>query len=122
MTDREQLCKEFTELTGGQWHDPDAERNFYYPYMCSCRKEYWDFDHLISHCISENPTYENPTNILKVIYDNFGDAELQSFLCWTGYYNQQDDYDLDWIKDNLFEPDTLLKKAIEFLIEMEKWK
>ena len=111
MNEREQLCKEFTELTGGHWHEDQ-------------KPEYCD-GKLGGRCKimrDSNPTYENPADVLRVIYDNFGDAELQSFLCWTGYYNQQDDYDLDWIKDNLFEPDTLLKKAIEFLIEMEKWK
>jgi hypothetical protein len=109
-TTREELCKEFTKLTGGQWHDPDTERNFYHHYMCSCGKEYGDFDHLISHCIDENPTYENPADILKVMMERH---DHKMFCRKIGVI--YDDGEFMIRSDFITEPDALLKATIEFL-------
>jgi hypothetical protein len=128
MNEREQLCKKFTLLTGGQWHDPDTERNFYHHYMCSCGKEYGDFDHLISHCIDENPTYENPADILSELFRFLPSMEwflfVKSYGLWhTNRIKQGPDLIKivkPYIPIELLKGDTLLKTAVEFLIERKK--
>ena len=117
MTEREQLCKEFTELTGGQYHDPDIERNIYHPYMCSCGRTYGDFDHLISHCISENPTYENPADVLRSIIKS---GLYNEFMAQYGGLSKFGRHLDSILVDLIIEQDALLKAAVEFLIERKK--
>jgi uncharacterized short protein YbdD (DUF466 family) len=109
MINREQLCKEFTELTGGHWHRV-VPSNKYGNSQCSCGKVLGIMDFL-DH-LELNSTYENPADVLKVMmkrndYDDFL-ASLQKT-----HWLEVDEF----IEVYIVKPDTLLKAAIEFLKE-----
>ena len=104
MTDREQLCKEFTELTGGHWH----EWTEYQGNKCKCG--------LFRYRGTDNPTYENPADVLRVMK---GAGKLDDFLYWLRYFGQEA-YDTSWIETYIIEPDALLKAAVGFLKEGKK--
>ena len=107
MTDREQLCKEFTELTGGHWHE--------------CR---WDNTVKVYKCLEceltsgtpiQNPTYTNPADALKVMMEREDGIEFVEIV--GGY----DHCDWPYVKlAFIIEPDSLLKAAVEFLKEGKK--
>jgi hypothetical protein len=105
MTDREQLCREFTELTGGHWHE-------------QVNPEYCD-GKLGGRCKiirDYNPTYTNPADVLRVMvdrddYDMFLREGLQ-----RRYWLQIDEF----IEEYILKPDALLKAAVAFLKEGKK--
>ena len=101
MTDREKLCKEFTELTGGHWH----EWTEYQGNKCKCG--------LFRYRGTDNPTYDNPADVLRVMmkrddYDVFIREGLQKEK-WLEIE--------EFIEIYIIEPDALLKVAVEFLKE-----
>lgn len=106
MTDREQLCKEFTELTGGHWHElvqvHPSEYNILTCLKCG-----------ENGCI--NPTYENPADVLRVMMkrDDCDDflRELQK-----NHWLEIEEF----IEKYILEPDALMKQAAEFLKEERK--
>ena len=105
MTDREKLCKEFTDLTGGHWH--------------GCR---WDNTVKVYKCLEceltsgtpiQNNKYTNPADVLRVMmkrddYDVFIREGLQKEK-WLEIE--------EFIEIYIIEPDALLKVAVEFLKE-----
>jgi hypothetical protein len=119
MTDREKLCKEFTELTGGHWHEDQ-------------KPEYCD-GKLGGRCKimrDSNPTYENPADVLRVMF------KFLSVECWllfikkyglwhtekTQQGNDFTEVKRPYIPIELLKGDTLLKTAVEFLKKGEnKW-
>lgn len=123
MTDRNQLCREFTELTGGHWHEWEKRRGSfrniygewqqskntgYYCSVCGKRKKE-------RHCI--NHTYTNPADVLKKIIEI---GLYDEFMVQYGGLSKFGRH-LDCILvDLILEPDALLKAAVEFLKEGEK--
>jgi hypothetical protein len=102
MTDREKLCKEFTELTGGHWH----EWTEYQGNKCKCG--------LFRYRGTDNPTYENPADVLKKIIEI---GLYDEFMVQYGGLSKFGRH-LDCILvDLILEPDALLKAAVEFLRE-----
>ena len=124
MTDRTQLCKEFAELTGGQWHELVSSSKYGNP-VCSCGKVITLPEFI--HFTINNCRYENPADVLRVMMA------------------RDDWYILDWAKPSGFvwnigepilcgqyavgyninsryilEPDALMKAAVEFLKEGKK--
>jgi hypothetical protein len=62
MTDREKLCREFTELTGGHWHEELYPEDKFHIIQCKCGlSKYRNFGNW-------NPTYENPADILSELF------------------------------------------------------
>jgi hypothetical protein len=108
MTDRENLCREFTEFTGGHWHDFGETK---------CGENSIQFLHC-RECNGylPNPTYSNPADVLRVMK---GVGKLDDFLYWLRYFGQEA-YDTSWIETYIIEPDALMKAAIDFLKEREK--
>jgi len=115
MTDREQLCKEFTLLTGGHWHEwelgipPDT-----FLYQCKCGEIETDYN--------QNLSYENPADVLRVI-EKFDWSEL--FMAKLVYGFEQPNIEgKDWDGcipvGYILEPDALLKAAVAFLKEGKK--
>lgn len=117
MTDREKLCKEFTELTGGHWHE---WRIHYTPngskFYCMCHSDIY----LEAMELPDNPTYDNAAGVLMVMMKR---DDWKEFLLEIG------GVDRDWMFDNtgdqitilyIIEPDALLKAAVEFLKEGKK--
>lgn len=101
MTDRENLCREFTELTGVHWH----EWTEYQGNKCKCG--------LFRYRGTDNPTYDNPADVLRVMmvrddYDMFLREGLQ-----RRYWLQIDEF----IEEYILKPDALLKAAVAFLKE-----
>ena len=105
--DREKLCREFTELTGGHWHElvqvHPSEYNILTCVKCG-----------ENGCI--NPTYENPADVLRVMmerddWDRFADEKI-------GY--QPDLLATVFVSTDYFFDDKLLKAAVEFLKEAKK--
>jgi hypothetical protein len=102
MTDRENLCREFTELTGGHWHE-------------DVKPEYCD-GKLGGRCKiirDSNPDYTNPADVLRVMmvrddYDMFLRDGLQ-----RRYWLQIDEF----IEEYILKPDAMLKAAVSFLKE-----
>jgi len=115
MTNREQLCREFTELTGGHWHkvkwvnDSDALLGAYYVCECGVKSNFSDSR------VLTNPTYENPADVLRVMkkqseYYKFRDYYLLT-KCICGDFKV-------WVPEELIlEPDALLKAAVEWMKE-----
>jgi hypothetical protein len=104
MTDREQLCREFTELTGVHWH----EWTEYQGNKCKCG--------LFRYRGTDNPTYDNPADVLRVMaLRNDYDAFTRGFL-------QREQWLLieEFIEKYILEPDSLLKAAVGFLKEGKK--
>jgi len=115
MTDREQLCKEFTELTGGHWHEIGKKGK------CSCGYSFFP-DEIYYHLENNNSTYENPADVLRVI-EKFDWSEL--FMAKLVYGFEQPNIEgKDWDGcipvGYILEPDALLKAAVEFLKEGKK--
>ena len=117
--DRDKLCREFTELTGGHWHEfPRAQQ--YKDYFgnicntnrgrrCACGVSF------NSRYKSPNPTYENPADVLKAMmkrddYDDFL-RELQK-----NHWLEIEEF----IEKYIIEPDELMHVAVEFLKEERK--
>ena len=108
MTDRDKLCREFTELTGGHWHElvqvHPAEYNVLTCVTCGENDV-------------TNPTYENPADVLRVI-EKFDWSEL--FMAKLVYGFEQPNIEgKDWDGcipvGYILEPDALLKAAVEWL-------
>ena len=125
MTDREQLCKEFTELTGGHWHEIVPSNKYGNP-VCSCGREILlpDFIHLaINNC-----RYDNPADMLRVMMarKDFGDfmvikihnfhQDILKLLHGSERVRLQENIPISYI----IEPDALLKAAVAFLKEGKK--
>ena len=107
MTDREQLCKEFTELTGGHWHE---WRIHYTPngskFYCRCHSDIY----LEAMELPDNPTYDNPADVLRVMMEREDGIEFVEIV--GGY----DHCDWPYVKlAFIIEPDALLRKAVEWL-------
>lgn len=109
MTDREQLCREFTELTGGHWHDFGETK---------CGENSIQFLHC-RECNGylPNPTYSNPADVLRVMMVR---DDWKKFAHSINVV-----YSASWIVshihiDLIIEPDALLKAAVEFLKEGKK--
>lgn len=113
MTNRKLLCKEFCELTNGHWHEWEMylDRDGNERFKCACGAN------LLR---DQNPTYHNPTDVLRVMKLR-GDWAM--FLWVIGgntskgstpaSYKKFDYIDIDYI----LNPDALLKMAVEFLKE-----
>jgi hypothetical protein len=120
MTDREQLCKEFCELTGGHWHE--LKHLSGYEYVCNCGAAFNVFDPrcvemTISQHNSKNHTYFNPADVLKKIIEI---GLYDEFMVQYGGLSKFGRH-LDCILvDLILEPDALLKAAVEFLKEGKK--
>ena len=110
MTDREELCKRFAELTGGHWYEnPKPEYcngtlSNGLGRRCKIMKDF-------------NPDYEeNPADVLKALKTFLNEDDFVKFARTVGA-----DYPI-WgtiyieLK-YIIEPDTLLKAAVEFLEE-----
>lgn len=120
MTDREQLCKEFQELTGGHWHEITFEDIqtlsekagiSLIAAKAALRDDY------------NNPTYDNPADVLKKMF------KFLSVECWllfikkhglwhTEKTQQGNDFieiTRPYIPIELLEGDIILKISIEFL-------
>ena len=103
MTNREEFCKKFTELTGGHWHE-NPKPEYYDGKLGGRCKIMRDF----------NPDYENPADVLKVIKAFLNEDDFVKFARTVGA-----DYPI-WgtiyieLK-YIIEPDALLKAAVEFL-------
>jgi hypothetical protein len=105
MTDREKLCKEFTELTGGHWHDKT-----------------------FPECGVTNRYYTNPADVLKVMMKraDFGDfmvikihnihPQMLKLLHGSSRVGLQEEIPITYIT----EPDKLLQLAVEWLKEKGK--
>lgn len=90
MTDREQLCKEFTLLTNGHWYEWPKECGGSYTYI-----------------EGEKSTYKNPADILKVMIGR-KDWLLFKTKCLINTDNTI---------SMILEQDAILKEAIKFLKE-----
>jgi len=124
MTEREQLCKEFTELTGRHWHEELYPEDKFHIIQCKCGlSKYRNFGNW-------NPTYENPADVLRVMF------KFLSVECWllfikkyglwhtekTQQGNDFTEVKRPYIPIELLKGDTLLKTAVEFLKKGEnKW-
>ena len=120
--DREQLCREFTELTGGHWHDPTWVNpngiKFSGLYQCSCgiKSHFSDSSALV------NPTYENPADVLRVMMARddwyiLDWAKPSGFVWNIGEPILCDQYAVGYNINSkyIIEPDALLKAAVEWL-------
>lgn len=118
ITDRTQLCKEFTELTGGHWHEfPRAQQ--YKDYFgnicntnrgrrCACGVSF------NSRYKSPNPTYENPADVLRKIIEI---GLYDEFIVEHGAVSKYGKHLDSILVDLIIEPDALLKAAVVFLKE-----
>jgi len=118
MTDnnRDKLCREFTELTGGHWHEI-VPSNKYGNCLCSCG-EIINIWNMVGHCKNYN-SYTNPADVLRVI-EKFDWSEL--FMAKLVYGFEQPNIEgKDWDGcipvGYIIEPDALLKAAVEWLKE-----
>jgi len=102
MTDRDKLCREFTELTGGHWH----EWELYQGNKCRCG--------IWRYFATENPTYTNPADVLRVMKP-LDRINFISSLISQKIYSR--DAIIASVIDLFIEPDALLKAAVEFLKE-----
>jgi hypothetical protein len=104
--DREKLCKEFTELTGGHWHE--------YKIRCGGGRSYLECS--CGHCAflgeneKQNPNYDNPADVLRVFDDIH---KMSDFIFWLSNGEQYNRIHYTFI----IEPDALLNAAVEFLKE-----
>jgi hypothetical protein len=118
MTDRENLCKEFCELTGGHWHE--LKHLSGYEYVCNCGAAFNVFDPrcvemTISQHNSKNPTYTNPTDVLGVMMDRL---DWRLFQPKIGVVYDDGQFMIAF--GYVMEPDALLKAAVDFLKEGKK--
>lgn len=120
MNDRDELCKEFTQLTGGQWQEitfndiqtvSEKAGISLIEAKAALRAEY------------NNPTYDNPADVLKKMF------KFLSVECWllfikkhglwhtekTQQGNDFTEITRPYIPIELLEGDTILKISIEFL-------
>ena len=108
MTDREKLCKEFTELTGGHWHElvqvHPSEYNILTCVKCG-----------ENGCI--NPTYENPADVLRKIIEI---GLYDEFMVQYGGLSKFGRHLDSILVDLILEPDELMHVAVEFLKEGKK--
>lgn len=111
MNEREQLCKEFTELTGGHWHRV-VPSNKYGNSQCSCGKVLGIMDFL-DH-LELNSTYENPADVLRSIIKS---GLYNEFMAQYGGLSKFGRHLDSILVDLIIEQDALLKAAVEFLIE-----
>lgn len=104
MTDREQLCREFTELTGGHWHDFGETK---------CGENSIQFLHC-RECNGylPNPTYSNSADVLRVMMDRL---DWRLFQPKIGVVYDDGQFMIAF--GYVMEPDALLKAAMEFLKE-----
>ncbi len=110
MTDRNQLCKEFTELTGGHWHEVSLHRDGI-NHQCSCGAVIYDPRHYNEHLSNKNPSYENPADVLRVMMNR---PDFYMFIDTVGGKQTLE------FMHYIIEPDALLKAAVEFLKEEKK--
>ena len=109
MTDRTQLCKEFTVLTGGHWHEVSLHRDGI-NHQCSCGAVIYGPRHYNEHLSNKNPSYENPADVLRVMMEREDGIEFVEIV--GGY----DHCDWPYVKlAFIIEPDALMKQAVEFL-------
>ena len=106
MTDREQLCKWFTELTGGHWHEWTMQRGGYNG--CNCGVIFTDYN--------ENIDYTNPADVLRVMMER---DDFDDFLIIGLQKNHWLELE-EFIENYIIEPDALLKAAVTFLKEERK--
>jgi hypothetical protein len=109
MNEREQLCKEFTELTGGHWHKCrwDNTVNVYKCLECE----------LTSGTPIQNNKYTNPADILKVMMESkYCDDFLYVISCGAYIDPSYHCIGIEYI----VEEDKLLKTAVEFLVKRSK--
>ena len=114
MTEQERirLCKDFTLLTGGHWHDYKFGTKNGNSYLkCSC-------GHLayLGQFTKLNPTYINPADVLRII------IELPMYPDFIGWAEGDIAYDGRCYMpiDYFLEKDKLLKTAIEYLKEKQR--
>lgn len=129
---REQLCKEFTLLTGGHWHEivqipahvKDGIRYTNHT-TCSCRKDLLYFSNLETHIKESNPTYENPTDVLNVLVKTMETDNWWDFVAYSKAFiviGEFDDDPEDWAikSDYILKKDALLEEAVNFLRKRKK--
>ena len=104
MTDRDKLCREFTELTGGHWHEPDGSNTG----TCTCSKWYL--------ACPFNPRWENTADVLRVMMER---NDFDDFLIIGLQKNHWLELE-EFIENYIIEPDALLKVAVEWLREEKK--
>jgi hypothetical protein len=117
MTDREKLCREFTELTGGRWHERVWFKSFddgmSFEQVCSCGYHTAHDISMLKHIEVHNPTYTNPADVLAAIPEEHKDV----FFDTIGI----DDAHHCYIRiDHIIEPDKLLLAAVEWMKEKRK--
>jgi hypothetical protein len=120
MTDRENLCREFTELTGVHWHDFGETK---------CGENSIQFLHC-RECNGylPNPTYSNPADVLSRLYEYLTSLQWDNFVEKCGLWHtnivmQDPDYTTlrkPYIAMEMLIGDSLLKAAVEFLKEGKK--
>jgi len=114
ITDRTQLCKEFTELTGGHWHVITAVE------VSALRdKAGISFGAALEALKDEckNPTYENPADVLRKIIEI---GLYDEFIVEHGAVSKYGKHLDSILVDLIIEPDALLKAAVVFLKEERK--
>jgi len=108
MTDREQLCREFTELTGGHWHEELYSEDEFHIMQCSCGY------HAYRYFENWNPSYDNPADVLsKIIEIGLYDEFMVQYGGLSKFGRHLDSI----LVDLIIEPDALLKAAVDFLKE-----
>lgn len=114
MTDHEKLCKEFCKLTGRCWHEWDGVKTpDFHEIKCTCG--YSEVTFLLNKHINENnPTYENPADVLRVIIKDLGFVTTSEFFSLNRESKEMIDVDM------ILEKDALLKAAVNWLKEGKK--
>lgn len=114
--DRDKLCREFTELTGGHWHEfPRAQQyKDYFGNICNTNR--------VRRCAcgvsfnsrykSPNPTYENPADVLSKIIEI---GLYDEFTVEHGGVSKYGKHLDTILVELIIEPDALLKAAVEWL-------
>ncbi len=107
-------AKLFHEATGGCWHEYDKIIGLYN--KCSCGKICGNLD---EHIKQSNPTFDNPTDILKRMRDYCGEERYKLFMAQLEYGNNAYVEGIDWSGhidvDYVTNAPALCKKAWEFL-------
>lgn len=119
--DRELLCKEFTELTGGHWHEWKQYATYTgnQRFRCDCGA---------NELRDKNPTYDNPADVLSRLYEYLTSLQWDNFVEKCGLWHtnivmQDPDYTTlrkPYIAMEMLIGDSLLKAAVEFLKEGKK--
>jgi hypothetical protein len=115
MTDREQLCKEFTELTGGHWHEELYPEDHFHIMQCSCgATAYRNF-------VNWNQTYDNPVDVLKVMENMSCYTIFIEYLMKSIYHPYQPIQSvISFTQWYIIKPDAILKAAVKFLKEKKR--